>query len=88
MAQNLPWEADYRIPSDTRADHYDLYLHPNLDGDDFRGRVGIDVVAERPRDFFVVHVKYLTVTKTELKTGDGKSVGGNQCDQRRVFKRF
>ena len=68
------WETDYRIPSDTRAEHYDLYLHPNLDGDDFKGHVGIDIVAEKERDFFVVHTKYLKVTSTELKSGDGSTV--------------
>ncbi len=24
------WESDYRIPADTQALHYDLYLHPDL----------------------------------------------------------
>ena len=75
MAQRgTGWQTDYRIPSDTRAVHYDLYLHPNLDGDDFKGSVTIDVAADERRDFFVVHVKYLTVTKTELRNSDGKLV--------------
>jgi hypothetical protein len=72
--KNSPWQTDYRIPADTRAEHYDLYLHPNLTGDDFKGRVGIDIVALKRRDFFVVHVKFLTVTKSELMNSDGKQV--------------
>jgi hypothetical protein len=75
MAQlTFPWQTDYRIPSDTRAAHYDLYLHPDLEGDSFLGRVGIDIVAKNRRDFFVVHVKHLSVKKTELKNSDGNPV--------------
>ena len=75
MAQrSTGWQTDYRIPSDTSAVHYDLYLHPNLDGDDFKGRVSIEIAAAARRDFFVVHVKFLTITKTELRNSDGKLV--------------
>ena len=54
--------------------HYDLYLHPDLKNDTFSGRVAIEIASDVARDFFVVHVKYLNVTKTALTSSDGAEV--------------
>lgn len=69
-----PWEDDFRIPADTYAKHYDLYLHPNMATDRFSGRVTITISTSQPRDSLLCHVKYLNVTKTEVKDDNGVSV--------------
>ena len=69
-----PWEENFRIPSDTVANHYDLFLHPKLDSNVFSGTVTIHIEAKQPRDFFLCHIKYLNVTKSELKTESGDVV--------------
>ena len=40
-----PWEDDYRIPNDTYAHHYDLYLHPDLEAGTFSGKVTVHITA-------------------------------------------
>ena len=62
------WETEYRIPQSTQPIHYDVYLFPHLDTDTFDGKVAIDieVSATDPRDFLVVHTKFLEITKTTL----------------------
>jgi glutamyl aminopeptidase len=65
------WESDYRIPQDTQASHYDLYLHPDLDNDTFSGKVTVHIIALAQRDFFVVHSKYHAITSTVLRNFRG-----------------
>ena len=43
-----PWEDDYRIPNDTYAHHYDLYLHPDLEAGTFSGKVTVHISASNP----------------------------------------
>ncbi|KAK3890035.1 hypothetical protein Pcinc_005999 [Petrolisthes cinctipes] len=66
-----PWEANYRIPTTTLPHHYDLYLHPNLDTGRFSGRVGILIGVTSPMTFLVAHIKFMNVTRTELRTQSG-----------------
>lgn len=66
-----PWEANYRIPRTTLPHHYDLYLHPDLDTGRFSGRVGIVIGVTAPMTYLVAHIKYMNVTRTELKTQSG-----------------
>lgn len=73
-ASNKPWETDYRIPQDTQPLHYDLYLFPDLSLDTFEGHVSINIECRKPRDFFLVHVKYLNVTGTQVTTVDDGTV--------------
>lgn len=70
-----PWEADYRIPQDMIPHHYDLYLYPDfLENAHFSGKVTIHIECTKPRDFFLAHIKYMAVTKTELKTEGGFNI--------------
>ena len=70
------WETEYRIPQCTQPLHYDVYLFPDLEKDTFMGKVAIDIeVTGAPRDFLVVHTKYLDITKTSLvATESGEEV--------------
>ena len=61
------WESDYRLPQTTLPLHYDLYLFPNLEDDTFNGSVAISLDTKEPRDHFVVHVKNLNISDTQLK---------------------
>jgi glutamyl aminopeptidase len=77
MNQNSPaWETEYRIPQSTQPLHYDVYLFPDLEKDTFSGRVAIDIeVSGPPREFLVLHTKYLEITKTKLvATESGEEV--------------
>lgn len=65
-----PWEKDPRLPRHLIPLHYDLYLHPNLNTGLFTGRVRIDIEALDVAEYFLVHVKNLTVTDTKLMQGD------------------
>ena len=78
--RNNPWEEDYRIPSDTYATHYDLYLHPDLEAGTFSGKVTVHITASNPRDFFVVHKKYHSITKTELRDAAGTIIDSSAID--------
>ena len=69
-----PWETNYRIPDNTIPLHYDVYLFPNLENQTFSGKVSILIKTTEPRDFFVSHIQYLEVTKTELKNSDQEIV--------------
>ena len=61
------WEIEYRIPQCTQPLHYDVHLFPDLEKDTFGGKVAIDIeVTGEPRDFLVVHTKFLEITKTTL----------------------
>merc|ERR1711962_360541 len=65
------WESDYRLPQTTLPLHYDLYLFPNLKDDTFSGHVAISLDTKEPRSHFVVHVKNLKVSDTQLKAYNG-----------------
>eukprot|EP00096_Caligus_rogercresseyi_P010039 TRINITY_DN3536_c0_g1_i1.p1 TRINITY_DN3536_c0_g1~~TRINITY_DN3536_c0_g1_i1.p1 ORF type:complete len:884 (-),score=271.03 TRINITY_DN3536_c0_g1_i1:95-2746(-) len=66
MALTKPWESNYRIPSDTYPLHYDLFLHPDMNGTTFQGRVSILIDVRSPRDFLVTHINFLEITSTKL----------------------
>ena len=68
-----PWEKEYRIPTITLPYHYDLYLHPDLEGGDFTGEVTILIGVTSPINYLLAHVKKLNVTSTKLMMG-GKEV--------------
>ncbi len=79
---NEPWEKDYRLPSDTLPLHYEIYLHPDLLKGTFTGKVDIHINITQPRDFILVHTKYLTITSTEICKGleaNGEAVGINEA---------
>ncbi|QQP35718.1 Aminopeptidase, partial [Caligus rogercresseyi] len=48
MALTKSWESNYRIPSDTYPLHYDLFLHPDMNGTTFQGRVSILIDVRSP----------------------------------------
>jgi len=61
------WETDIRLPKHLVPLHYDLWLHPNLKTGLFTGRVRIDIEAQKTAEYFLVHIKNLTVSKTSLR---------------------
>ncbi|XP_057378962.1 glutamyl aminopeptidase-like [Daphnia carinata] len=64
-----PWELDYRLPSDTLPLHYEIYLHPDLVSGTFTGKVAIHLNVTKPRDFVLIHIKYLTISSTSVHKG-------------------
>lgn len=64
-----PWEKDYRLPADTLPLHYEIYLHPNLKDGTFTGKVDIHLNITQPRNFILVHTKYLTISSTVVQQG-------------------
>ncbi|CAB4056651.1 unnamed protein product [Lepeophtheirus salmonis] len=47
-----------------------LYLHPDMNGTTFEGRVSISIDVRAPRDFLVTHINFLNITSTELISDD------------------
>lgn len=64
-----PWELDYRLPNDTLPLHYEIYLHPDLVSGTFTGKVAIHLNVTKPRDFVLIHIKYLTISSTSVHKG-------------------
>ncbi|KAI9551578.1 hypothetical protein GHT06_021911 [Daphnia sinensis] len=64
-----PWELDYRLPNDTLPLHYEIYLHPDLVSGTFTGKVAIHLNVTKPRDFVLIHIKYLTISSTSIHKG-------------------
>ena len=78
---NEPWEKDYRLPADTLPLHYEIYLHPDLVDGTFTGTIDIHINTTQPRDFILVHTKFLTVSSTKLTKGhepNGEEIGISQ----------
>lgn len=61
-----PWEASDRIPNSTYPQHYDLYLHPDLNSKYFTGNVNIKIVTTEPTDYFLVHTRLLNINNETL----------------------
>ncbi len=69
-----PWESEYRISQETLPLNYDLYLFPDLETDTFTGRVTISIDSKVARHYFVVHIKNLTISLSELKDANGHAI--------------
>lgn len=65
---------DFRIPDTVLPLNYDIYLFPNLDDGSFSGRVDISIKTTEPREFILVHVKHLNITKSEVRDQAGAIV--------------
>nr|CAD7461677.1 unnamed protein product [Timema tahoe] len=77
------WEADYRLPATTLPLHYDLLLHPDLEGGTFTGEVAIKLNVTEARRSLVVNCKLLEVLSTRLWRLD---VGGGEVALKRTFE--
>ena len=61
-----PWEINYRLPTDTLPIHYDISLHPDFTTDRFSGVVYISITTTAPRNFLLVHTKFLNISSTHV----------------------
>lgn len=66
-----PWEESFRLPENVIPEHYELYMHPDLSAKTFSGRVTISLTSQEPRDHFLVHSQWLTITNTSLVSKKG-----------------
>jgi hypothetical protein len=76
--RSLPWELDYRLPSDTDPIHYDIFLHPDLSNNTFSGKVVIQIHVKKPRHFLLVNTKHLDIYDTRLT--EVVAVGNEETD--------
>lgn len=79
-----PWETKFRLPRSANPDHYDLYLNPDLKEKTFSGHVTIHISSSESRNHFLVHTKWLTISKTELLRVENQ----NQCQPVKVIESF
>ncbi|XP_063595793.1 glutamyl aminopeptidase-like [Penaeus indicus] len=79
-----PWEDEFRLPNSTHPDHYDLYLHPDLDTKTFSGHVTIHVTTSETRDHFLVHTKWLNISQTKVV----KVVEGETTEDVNIIEAF
>lgn len=70
-SSDRPWEDSFRLPETVIPDHYELYIHPDLSAKTFSGRVTISLTSHEPRDHFLVHSQWLTITNTSLVNKKG-----------------
>ena len=61
-----PWEINYRLPTDTLPIHSDISLHPDFTTDRFSGVVYISITTTAPRNFLLVHTKFLNISSTHV----------------------
>ncbi|XP_063881368.1 glutamyl aminopeptidase-like isoform X4 [Scylla paramamosain] len=78
-----PWEESFRLPETVIPEHYELYMHPDLSAKTFSGRVTISLTSQEPRDHFLVHSQWLTITNTSLI-----SKKGNQSQDVHIIEAF
>lgn len=73
-------DIDFRLPSEVKPVHYDLYVHPDLDEGTFEGRVSILIDISDKRNFLVLHQLNLKIDSVSLYKHDAsnKSKFGNQ----------
>lgn len=62
-----PWDTDYRLPEQLHAENYDLLVHPDIDADEFSGRLVLTLQLTAPLDFLPLHQKGLNVTNPTLE---------------------
>lgn len=60
-----PWY-QVRLPSNVIPVHYDLYLHPNLTTDTFKGNVTVLVEVREPTEYILIHINEMTVTQSSI----------------------
>lgn len=60
-----PWY-QVRLPSNILPLHYDLYLHPNLTTETFKGNVSVLVEVTEPTEYVLIHINEMTVTESSI----------------------
>ncbi|XP_050691073.1 glutamyl aminopeptidase-like [Eriocheir sinensis] len=78
-SSDRPWEDSFRLPDTVLPQHYELYIHPDLTSKTFTGQVTISLLSQEPRDHFLVHAQWLTITSSSLV-----SVTDNQTQAVRI----
>uniref|UniRef100_T1GW69 Aminopeptidase N-like N-terminal domain-containing protein n=1 Tax=Megaselia scalaris TaxID=36166 RepID=T1GW69_MEGSC len=58
----VPQEIDYRLPKSVEPTHYDLYLHPNLDSNEFEGQIVIKLKILENTDKIILHSSGLDIS--------------------------
>lgn len=71
-----PWDSEIRLPPRVVPIRYDILLHPDIDQQsdnfgNFTGTVNIELEMQENREWFVVHAKYLAITKYSLTNTNG-----------------
>ncbi|KAK9505908.1 hypothetical protein O3M35_009875 [Rhynocoris fuscipes] len=68
------WEKDPLLPKDVFPTNYNLSIFPRMKEGTFSGNITIALKLTEPRKFILLHQYELNITKTLLKTNDGKEI--------------
>jgi len=71
---STPWDTEYRLPKSLSVEHYDLFLHPDLDAGTFEGRVRLDLRLSEAQKYLAVHQVGLDVPRAEVQAPGGAKV--------------
>jgi hypothetical protein len=66
-ADAQPWDTDYRLPAQLIAENYKLFVHPDIDADEFSGRLALTLQLTAPLAYLPLHQKGLNVSNPALE---------------------
>ncbi|XP_058810671.1 glutamyl aminopeptidase-like isoform X2 [Phymastichus coffea] len=70
MSHETLYSDMFRLPKDVKPQHYDLYLHPDLEKGTFEGKVTILLDVAKKQNFIALHQKELNVSAVKLNLRD------------------
>ncbi|XP_030370374.1 uncharacterized protein LOC115620994 [Scaptodrosophila lebanonensis] len=83
-----PVEIDYRLPDTLTPINYDLYLHPNIETENFSGEETITIAVNKSTDKIILHslnLEILDISATYTDDGNNIPIKGKSLDSVREF---